>query len=151
MSRQDRIEYQNLLYSMLRIGLGLLFIYASLDKIWNPGLFAGSIANYKLLPLPLLQVSAITLPWLELLSGTALVANVHRRTANLLIGGMLIIFTLAIVSALFRGLDFNCGCFNLSSENSNIGILKVLQNLGLIGISLALEFRFRRTVVSSRA
>ena len=128
---------------IVQIGLGLLFIYASLDKIWNPGLFAKSISNYRLLPLPLLHISAIMLPWIELICGLALVTNRYQRAAYTIIGGMLIIFILAIASAMSRGLDFNCGCFSVDSEESNMGLMKVVQNVGLLFSCDLIEYRAR--------
>jgi len=126
---------------VVQIGLGLLFIYASLDKIWNPGLFAKSISNYRILPLPLLHISAIILPWLELTCGIALVTNRYQRAAYYAIGGLIIIFILAIISAMSRGLDFNCGCFSVEGAESNLGFRKVFQNLGLLLSCALLEYR----------
>ncbi|NQV40962.1 MAG: DoxX family membrane protein [Candidatus Marinimicrobia bacterium] len=127
----------------IQIGLGLLFIYASLDKIWNPGLFAKSISNYRLLPLPLLHISAIILPWLEFTCGIALIINRYQRAANIVIGGLLLVFILAIFSAMARGLDFNCGCFSVDSEESNVGLLKILQNTGLLLSAALIEYRMK--------
>lgn len=137
-SRQGKIFVR-----IIQIGLGLLFIYASLDKIWNPGLFAKSIANYRILPLPLLHISAIVLPWLELICGLALIVNRYQRAAYTLIGGLLLIFIFAILSALARGLDFNCGCFSVDDEASNLGTRKVFQNIGLFVSILLMEYRTR--------
>ncbi len=131
---------------VLRIGLGLLFIYASLDKIWHPGLFAQAISNYRILPLSLLHLVAIILPWLEFVSGMALFSNHYVRAANIIIGTLTLVFTIAILSAMYRGLDFNCGCFNLASEELNLGLAKVLQNIGLLGASVTLEFSHRRLI-----
>ena len=122
-------KYGTLFVRIIQIGLGLLFIYASLDKIWNPGLFAKSISNYRILPLPLLHISAIILPWLELICGLALVINKYHRAAYLIIGSLLVVFILAISSAMLRGLDFNCGCFSTSNDESNVGLLKIFQNV----------------------
>lgn len=141
----DTERFKTIIYNIFRIGLGLIFVYASLDKIWNPGLFAVSISNYKLLPLPLLHITAIILPWLELICGIALIANVKARAANQLIGVMLIVFTLAIIISIFRGLDFNCGCYNQSESTSNIGLGKVLNNLQLILVFVILEIKFRKS------
>ncbi|MBT3252621.1 MAG: DoxX family membrane protein [Candidatus Marinimicrobia bacterium] len=134
-------KYGEWLVRSIQIGLGLLFIYASLDKIWNPGLFAKSIANYRLLPLPLLHISAIVLPWLELICGIALVINRYQRAAYIIIGSLLLVFVLAITSAMARGLDFNCGCFSMGSEESNVGLLKIFQNLGLFLSCAFIEYR----------
>ena len=136
-------KYAPLAAQVIRIGLGLLFIYASLDKIWSPGLFAKAISNYRILPLPLLHISAIILPWLELVCGFALITNKYSRAANALIAGMLMVFILAILSAMFRGLDFNCGCFNLDVEESNMGLTKIVQNLGLLLCTAYLELNSR--------
>jgi len=139
----------SILFMLLRIGLGILFIYASLDKIANPGLFAKAISNYRLLPLPLLHITAIILPWLEFITGLALLSNRHPRSANLLIGTMTIVFTVAIVSAMARGLDFNCGCFSVTDVETNVGLLKVAQNLGIILVSILLEYQSRKDVPPS--
>ncbi len=136
-------RYGKISIRLIQISLGLLFIYASLDKIWNPGLFAKAIANYRILPLEVLHLSAIILPWLELVCGLALVFNRYQRAATLLIMGMLIVFILAILSAMSRGLDFNCGCFSVDSTESNMGIQKILQNLGLLFSCGLLEVQHR--------
>ena len=133
----------------LQIGLGVLFIFASYAKILSPGEFAKSIANYQILPTALLHLSAIILPWLELVCGVALIINKYPRAANLLIGLMTIIFTTAIISAMARGLDINCGCFSLVSDESDMNLAKVLQNLGIILSSLILEIRFRRSELNN--
>ena len=138
-------KYTDITLRVLRIGLGLLFIYASFDKIMNPGAFAKSIANYQILPIAVLHLTAILLPWLELVSGVALLMNKFPRGANLLIGLMTITFTVAILSAMARGLDINCGCFSVINDESNMNATKILQNLGLIAISVILELNFRKS------
>jgi len=132
-----------LLLGMIQVGLGLLFVYASLDKIWNPGLFAKSISNYRILPLSMLHISAIILPWIEFSCGMALILNRYHRAANIIIAALLGVFILAIISAIARGLDFNCGCFGVDSEESNMGMLKLLQNMGLLLSCVLIEFRTR--------
>jgi len=134
----------HLLSLLFRICLGALFIYASLDKIWHPGLFAKAVSNYRILPLPLLHASAIILPWLELTTGLALILNRYSRSANILIGSMLLCFTLAIISAMMRGLDFNCGCFDLDSDSSSVGLWKLIQNTGLIAMTFFLEYLYQK-------
>lgn len=143
-------KHLSILFMLLRIGLGILFIYASLDKIANPGLFAKAISNYRLLPLPLLHISAIILPWLEFITGLALLSNRYPRSANLLIGSMTVVFTVAIISAMARGLDFNCGCFSVTDVETNVGLLKVAQNLGIVFVSILLEYQARKDIPPSQ-
>lgn len=99
----------------LQIALGVIFIVAALPKIVDPPAFAQMIYNYKLLPRPMIAPLAIFLPWLELLCGLALVLGIWRRTATIFIGGMLIVFIIAIGINLAKGNAVNCGCFDVSA------------------------------------
>jgi hypothetical protein len=96
---------------LLRIGLGLLFIGASYYKILSPGAFAHEIYNYKILPPWIINPMAITMPFVQLFCGLALVFDKGAKGASLLIWLMLLTFSAAIASALLRGLNIACGCF----------------------------------------
>jgi putative oxidoreductase len=96
----------------LRIGLGALFVYAAWHKILLPGAFAHEIHNYKILPVPLVNPSAIIVPWLELFCGVALILNRWARGASALVALMMVVFTAAVASTVARGLNIACGCFN---------------------------------------
>lgn len=95
----------------LRVALGVVFIVASIDKIQNPGAFAENIANYRIVPYPLIHALAITLPWLEILTGGLLVLGVWTRANAAIALGLLLVFVAAISQALIRSLDISCGCF----------------------------------------
>jgi uncharacterized membrane protein YphA (DoxX/SURF4 family) len=102
----------SLLVSFLRIALGVVFIAASLDKIENPQSFADNIANYRVLPYKLINLVALTMPWLEIVTGFFLVLGIWVRANAILVSGMLVVFSLAIIQALLRNLDISCGCFS---------------------------------------
>jgi putative oxidoreductase len=95
-----------------RVGLGLVFIVASLDKIAHPEAFASSIANYHLVPLWGINPMAICLPWIELICGLLLVLGLQVRANLLVIWILLAIFIIAIGVALHSGYDISCGCFS---------------------------------------
>lgn len=97
---------------LCRLLVGVVFIWASLDKLAHPGEFARAIHNYRLVPYALLHPAALLLPMVELLAGAALIVGWWRRGAALLCGLMLLIFVVAIATALARGLDISCGCFH---------------------------------------
>ena len=59
-----------------RLLVGGVFVYASLDKILNPSEFAKVVYNYQILPLPLSNLLAMSLPWLELFAGLAIVIGI---------------------------------------------------------------------------
>lgn len=94
-----------------RLGVAAVFLYASLDKIVHPDLFAQSIANYRMVPMALLHPFAWLLPVAEVVVAVALVVGWQGRGASLLAVLMTVMFIGAIATALIRGLDISCGCF----------------------------------------
>jgi uncharacterized membrane protein YphA (DoxX/SURF4 family) len=118
-----------------RIVLGAVFIVASIEKVADPAAFAVSINNYKILPEAVSLVVATFLPWVELLCGFGLLFGIFMRGSSLLSLCMLAVFTAAIVSGLFRGLDISCGCFTQDPNVAKIGWGKVAENVGLIILS----------------
>lgn len=96
---------------VFRLTLGVVFVVASLDKLSDPGAFARSIANYRILPHSTVNLLAICLPWVEVLCGLTLTLGLFTRASLLVVDGLLAVFIVAIVSALRRDLDIACGCF----------------------------------------
>ena len=117
---------------ILRVVLGAVFVYASLDKIAHPELFAHSIMDYKMTPAAVVIPMAVLLPWMELLAGGALVLGWMRRGSALLILTMLSVFMVAIVSALVRGIDIDCGCFSTSPEAERLAMVTLLRDVLLV-------------------
>ena len=128
----------------IRIFVGFLFIFASVDKAANPEAFAASIGNYKLVNHDIALFAATVMPWIELLSGIAIVAGLFMRGSSLLLTSLLVIFTVAVISGLLRGLDISCGCFTQDPVASKIGWMKIAENVGLI---LLTTFLFYSTSV----
>ncbi|GAB4288520.1 MAG: hypothetical protein Kow0090_00850 [Myxococcota bacterium] len=106
--------------TLLRIALGGVFIVASFDKITSPDAFAENIANYRLLHFRYINVIAIILPWLELITGSLLLLGVFIKENAIIINGLLVVFIIAITQALIRGLDISCGCFDTASSASRM-------------------------------
>ncbi len=100
---------------VLRILLGLIFVYASIGKIMHPQAFAEAISNYQILPHSLINIAAIVLPWVELLLGTCLVMGLFIPGSLFLANVLLVIFFVALVAAFARGLNIECGCFDTSA------------------------------------
>lgn len=123
---------------LVRLFLGGVFIYASLDKIQNPAAFAKIIDNYRILPLVTVNLLAIFLPWLELIIGVCLILGIARNGSSFILSGMILVFILAIGSVLIRGLDISCGCFTTSSEGDPIALKRLLEDLGFLILSLYL-------------
>ena len=92
--------------------LGITFIYASYHKIADPAYFAKIIYGYYLFPAVSINIIAIVLPFLELISGLAIILGIYPRSAAIIINGMLLAFIVALSINLVRGQQFDCGCFS---------------------------------------
>ena len=134
-----KIFYSNkYLLLTIRIILGFVFIYAGAEKISDPEAFAISISNYRLLPTAAINFFAITLPWFELVAGILLIFGIAVKENSSILFSMLLVFTIAIVISLFRGLSIDCGCFG---KGTQIGLYKLGENtLMIIGTFLLMIF-----------
>ena len=93
--------------------LGITFIYASYHKIFAPAEFAKIVYGYGLFPHGAINLIAIFLPFLELVTGLALILGIYTRSAVVIIIGMLAAFIVVLSINLLRGHEFNCGCFSV--------------------------------------
>ena len=103
-----------------RLILGGVFIFASADKIIHPAAFAEAVYNYQILPDTLINLTAMILPWLELILGIFLVLGLWLPGAALLINLLMVTFFGSLVFNLSRGLDIHCGCFSTSQESTSL-------------------------------
>src|SRR5438477_11056153 len=99
----------------VQLALGAIFVAASLPKIADPPSFAHMIYNYRIVPGPLVNMMGLTMPWIELLSGLALILGIWRGTARTIIGAMLLTFIIAIGINLARHNAIDCGCFDVTA------------------------------------
>ena len=106
---EDRTEHQGASQTSrwaqiaARLIMAGIFIYASIDKIAHPAAFAKDVYNYQILPDALINLTALVLPWLELLLGLCLLAGIWLPGAVLAVNGLLIVFLAALVFNLARG------------------------------------------------
>lgn len=112
-SKVRRVEYG--LTVVLRLGLGCMFIWASLPKIRQPFDFLSNVYDYEMVGPKMGMLVAMVLPWLELLLGICLVGGIFLSGALLMGTGLMVIFTYGHASVLSRGLLISCGCFSASS------------------------------------
>ncbi len=122
---------------LFRIIVGFVFIYAGILKISDPVGFSDAINNYDLLPLLFVNFFAITLPWIEVVAGLFLMFGISVKENSFIISVMLVVFILAIVVSLGRGLNIECGCFGTTS-GTKVGIIKLVENIILLIFSFLL-------------
>lgn len=129
-----------------RLVVGGVFVWLSITKISDPHLFMKLLREYKL-PLmeshhTLMNVTAVTLPWIELLCGMFFLVGFWLRGAAVLLLVMLIAFTTAVAwraigvyhseEIAFCAIKFDCGC-----GGGEIPICdKLRENTALIGLAL---------------
>jgi putative oxidoreductase len=94
-----------------RLGTAAILIVAALAKLRDPQALAQDIANYRVLPAALVPAAATALPGVELVLGAALALGWWTRAAGVAATALLGVFTIAIGTALLRGIDIECGCF----------------------------------------
>lgn len=125
---------------LARLVLGGLFLYAGIDKILHPFHFAAAIQGYQLLPPFWVGVTAVVIPWLEVVSAAALIGGFKPRSAILVLSVLMIVFLAAIAITMARGLDIDCGCGLLVERP--VGWLALLEDgvllLALLGLYTAL-------------
>jgi uncharacterized membrane protein YphA (DoxX/SURF4 family) len=135
------------IFSVLsRVVFGGIFIAASISKILHPSLFAKIIYNYQILPDLLINVSAIFLPWLELVCGTALILGFFRQGATVILNLLMLTFMIALSWNLMRGLDVACGCFTTTATEGNM-VLDLLRDMAILilgTVVLLNEFKYSR-------
>ena len=141
--KNKNIEFNSAIFiSYLRLIVGGILIYASLDKIADPYTFSKAISSYEfssLLGLSVLNnLLALILPWLELILGFFLILGIYTDEVINFIILLMIFFTVMLSQAYFRGLNLeDCGC---GLNNGTIG-MDIIRDFVLLFICLLIKFR----------
>jgi uncharacterized membrane protein YphA (DoxX/SURF4 family) len=124
---------------------GVVFLAAGLSKIGDLSAFAMQVHNYRILPVWSENLAAMSLPWIEMMAGLALVFGIRPRAGAAVAMILMSVFTVAVAAAWARGLDFECGCFGKASS-SRIGLEKMIENVVFLGIAWVAALRPRGNV-----
>ena len=132
---------------VLGLALGGAFFYAGLHKRLEPYQFAEAVLAYKLLPQPLVGLTAALLPWVEIASGfflalgylleipgrllrgldialgDRLVGGIKRRSCLILIILQLALILVVLAITFARGLKIDCGCGLIWARQVGWGII----------------------------
>jgi len=119
-------------YVLARLALGGVFVLASLDKIIHPQAFAEMIYNYQLLPGRAINLTAVVLPWLELILGLLLIIGRAMPGAVGLANLLLAAFFGALMFNLARGLNVHCGCFSTKPTGDPATWWYVIRDTGFL-------------------
>ena len=119
------------LIRICRVIMGIVFIVAALAKIGDVAAFSTQIHNFRMMPVSLENLVAMTLPWVELLAGLSLLLGIRPRSGGLIVTVLMAMFLVAVAVALGRGLDIECGCFG-TADATRVGLSKLSQNLVML-------------------
>jgi uncharacterized membrane protein YphA (DoxX/SURF4 family) len=119
-----------------RVFLGVVFLYASVDKVLHPAEFAQAVHRYQLLPDALINLCALVLPWLELLLAVCLIGGLWLPGAVLWANALLGLFFVALIFNYLRGLNIDCGCFSTTAEEGEAPMLWYLvRDAGFLAVA----------------
>jgi uncharacterized membrane protein YphA (DoxX/SURF4 family) len=92
-----------------RWGLGLIFLFAGLPKLFNWHDFAMIVDSYALLPDFLVVPAAIAIALLEVIAAVLLICDWPQGLWG--VSALLLLFIGVLSYAIWQGLDIDCGCF----------------------------------------
>lgn len=102
---------------VLRMMIASIFIFSGIVKLgyvpgWgDPRGFATAVYEFKILHFDLIPLATFAIPWMEVFAGVLLVFGLMSRGAARILATLIVIFGLAMVTVLARGMDINCSCF----------------------------------------
>jgi putative oxidoreductase len=109
-------SFPRVLWRVLAIIIGGLFVYAGAIKVLDPVAFARDVDNYQMLPWQMSVSLALYLPWLEIFCGLAVITRVLYRGGVFILTALMALFIVITIIAKARGLDISCGCFGHASK-----------------------------------
>ena len=101
-----------------RVGVAAMCVAAAWYKVKNPTEFAMAVAQYRLLPAPVVRGFSLWLPSMEMVVSAGLLLSRWSRDFYLLLVGLWLMFIVALAQALLRRLGIACGCFDIPGATS---------------------------------
>jgi hypothetical protein len=112
---------------LLAFAFVALFASAAVMKLRAPAIFVATLADYRLIPRPLLQVTGALVIALEVGVAIGLIWPTSRAAASVVGAGVMVLYGAAIGINLVRGRrEIDCGC---SLQRRPIGPWMVVRNL----------------------
>ena len=131
---------------LARFALAAVFAGAGLAKLAQPAEFATAVANYRLLPAPLVAPVATWLPRGEVAAAALLTLGVAAGPVALALLVLLLGFAAAVAVNLGRGRTIDCGCGGTAAPR-RIGWGLVARDLGLAALALLVAAEAPRALV----
>jgi len=117
------------------LALAGMWFYSSWDKLLNPEGFYWILNNYRVFPDVIQGLAALCFPVFELLLGLMLLIRYRLKEVYLITSLIMVFFILLLSLTYLRGIDLNCGCFDLSENNSNL-VFRIFEDLVILVIAM---------------
>ena len=137
---------------LCRIGIGGMFIFASIFKIQDPHQFAVLVAQYQLFPAFHMEFVnnffALVYPQFEFWFGLAMIVSPFVKESAFAIFWMFVSFIIALSWALWHDLGITCGCFEIEGAADKAETwTSLIRDLILIWPTLWLALRKNRSLI----
>ncbi|MHB1127579.1 MAG: MauE/DoxX family redox-associated membrane protein [Bacillota bacterium] len=129
-----------LFINLLRVSLGILFVYTGLTKCINPYGFRTVVLSYGLLPPILALPAAIIVPWVEVLLGGMLITGFMVGIASLGLAILLAGFITILLLKYGQTLPYGCGCFTLRGKEETVDAKLIIRDLVILAATLTVAF-----------
>ena len=131
---------------IFRVILGIIFIYASYEKILDPAGFSKNIHNFHVTPIAVENLAALIIPWMELIIGVFLIFGVFLEGSTSITIGLYIFFIIILSQAVFRGIDVHCGCFKTEADAGVTDLrMELIKHIGedilLLGMAFVIKLK----------
>jgi uncharacterized membrane protein YphA (DoxX/SURF4 family) len=113
---------------------GILLAWTALAKLGDIPALARDVHNFRLVPVVTEHLLAIVLPWIELIAGLSLLLGIRARAGAVVATSLMFVFTAAVVLAMARGLNIECGCFGTAGA-WRVGPAKLVENMAILAVS----------------
>ena len=138
---------------IFRVILGIIFIYASYDKILDPTGFSKNIHNFHVTPVAVENLAALIIPWLELIIGVFLIFGVFLEGTTSITIVLLVFFIVILSQAVFRGIDVHCGCFKTEADAGTTNLrFELIKRIGedmiYLGMAYLIKYKDKFTLQS---
>jgi len=131
-----QLQSKERLASIIRIILGLLFLFSGLIKIYDFESFALAVKLFKIIPQQINYLFSIIIVSLEVICGIYLVLGIFIEYSLTILYSLIFLFSIALLKVLLlKENNFSCNCFGIFSEYmGEISVWNIIFSLFLFGL-----------------
>ena len=124
--------------AILRLGLASIFLYAGLIKASNSQQFAMGLVPFTFLPAHWTGFLAVVIAWTEVVAGAVILLPRIYLVGAGMIGGLCIVFIVALSWALWNGIVIPCSCFGDGATPSESAMVMAIIRDASILVSIGI-------------